>query len=383
LDPAYDFLLACARYCLAPQQFGAPVFPAGVAPQDLLNLAFRHRALAVLYKAGKSVPGLLPELFLSLLRGYYASDLMMSEKVVRQVKNLLVNLRSAGVKVLVFKAWAAFPTVYEGEYGARAYTDIDLLIAPEQLKKVDARLLALGYQPVLEFWPGYRFRHHITGITYSKTIAKKETHIVDLHWGIFTRPYHDDRIRVADVFARATPLAVAGEPVLQFSIEDAILHTCGHLSLHHQYEADLSRYYELAWWVHHAGQAVDWQAVLARSTTWKLTVALQRFALESEKLFPHTFPAQFLQALRAVVPEPAEVKTHDWLVRYFHTPLSAVVPARWTVTSLWDALGLLLEATFPSPHYLEQRYGATRFLPMNYWRRWADLTRRLPGSAPD
>jgi hypothetical protein len=383
LEPAYDFILACARYCLDPAQSAAPVFPVGLEPGVVLKLATRQRAVALLYQVGKALPGLLPEAMLSPLRRMYSSGLLMGQLYARQVQPVLAGLHAAGVPVIVFKAWAAFPTVYAGGYGARPSADIDLLISPEQLKKADAQLLALGFQPQMEFWPGYRFRHHITGITYAKAISKHENYFIDLHWGIFTRPYHDDRIRVADFFSRAAPLQVAGEPALQLGIEDVILHACGHLSLHHQYETNLSRLYELAWWIHHSPIPVDWQAVLARTADWKLTIAMQRFAPQVQQAFPNTFPAEFMQALQSRVPDRAELKAHDWLVKYFHTPLSLVLPARWTPLSLWNAVGLLLEAVFPGPRYLEERYGPTRFFPLNYGRRWADLTRRMPGSVDD
>ncbi len=382
LDPAYEFVVACARYCLDPVRFAAPVYPVGVEPQELLKQAFRQGVVALMYKASKAQPGLLPAPLLNDLRGYYFSMLLMGEKYVKLVKRILKDLHSAGIPVIVFKAWAAFPTVYEGAYGVRPFSDIDLLIAPEHARRADALILAAGFETLPEFWPEHRFRHHLTGATYSKEVSKRETYAIDLHWAIFTRRYHDDRIRLADLFSRANPFDVVGEPVLQMSVEDMILHACGHRSLHHHDHSDLSRYYELAWWIHHAAHPVDWQSVLARCESWKLTIALQGFAPTVEALFPGTFAAEFLQALQSQVPSRSDRKMHDWLVRYAHTPLSMVIPARWTPAAVLDALGLLLETIFPGPRYLEQRYGPTRFLPINYWRRWTDLTRRMPNS-PD
>lgn len=382
MNPAFDFILASARYCLDPVQYAAPVYPVGVEPQEIVKEAVWQRAVGLLYKTAKARPGLLPAPLMNDLRAHYFSQLLLCEPFTRQVQQMLKALRAAGIPVIVFKAWAAFPTVYEGAYGARVFADIDFLIAPEHLRRADAVIVGGGFEPLLEFWPGYRFRHHITGATYVKNISRRENYTIDLHWAIFTRRFYDDRIRVADLFSRAAPLTVAGETTLQLSVEDVILHACGHRSLHHHNVSDLSRYYELVWWIRHTARPVDWPAVLARAGEWKLTTAMQGFVPTVEELFPGTFPAEFLQALRAAVVDPADIKQYDWFVKYAHTPFSIMVPPRWTFSKALDALGLLLEVVFPGPRYLEHRYGATRFLPGNYWKRWMDLTRRMPNEPP-
>lgn len=378
MDIHFDFLLSCTRFSLDPQQFPAPVYPAEMREQALAAHVQKNRVDGLLYKIGKARPGIWPESFQNQLKAQHYLNFLYSERYINHTRAALTVLHKAGIPILVLKTWAFFPTVYGGDYTMRSFADVDLLVPPADLKRVEAILVVQGFQLADEFWPGTRFRYKNAEFSYYKRDGNFQNYTIDLHWGLFSRPYYDDRIQVEGLFSRALPLEVVGVPALRLGIEDEILFACGHLSLHHQYADDLNRYYELAWLIRHADPAVNWAMVLERAKEWMLTCPLKRIMLEMETRFPHTLPIEVVQEFQHLQLGKNEEKTHAWFVKYSPTQISAIIPARWTLGSIFNVLGLLAETAFPSPRYLEGKYGPTKFLPANYFRRLLDITGRLP-----
>jgi hypothetical protein len=378
LDIYSDFLLSCARFRLDPQQFPVPVYPVAISEQKLVAQVKKNRVDGLLYKIEKTQTGIWPVSFQNQLKASYYLNFVYSERYINQARIVFSALREAGIAVIALKTWAFFPTVYAGDYSARSFVDVDLLVQPQDVRTAEAVLLAKEFRLANELWPGGRFRYKNAEFSYFKPLADFQKCNIDLHWGLFSRPYYDDRIQLADLFSRALPLEVAGAPALRLGIEDEILFTCGHLSLHHQYSSDLNRYYELAWLIRHADPVVNWIMVLERAKEWRLICPLKRIVLEMENRFPGTLSTEVVQALQRLHPGRNEEKTHAWFVKYSLTQLSIIIPARWTLGGIFNALGLLAETAFPSPRYLEGKYGPTKFLPSNYFRRLMDITGRLP-----
>ena len=249
---------------------------------------------------------------------------------------------NAQIAFIVLKGWEYIYTVYAGDYSLRPCGDIDILIHPKDLKRAESVLAENGYQPTIELWQGFRYRYHNVAHHYElkKDRDASFSYGVDLHWGLFNRPYQDQLIEIDEVFKRALPLQIGETTVLRLSPEDHILHACGHLNLHHGGSPELFRYFELAWTIKHAEPAVDWAVVATRAADWKLQIPLRTTLIEMERLFPGTMPEEALAMLEHLAPDRDEQRTYHLLMKYRDTPFVHVLPWRWTPAHFWESFVL-------------------------------------------
>lgn len=373
--------LECMRCCLDPESELPVLGGRAFDWQRLFSTAQVHRAMGALLAMEKRAPGFWPVEFFRRISAYRLTFLVHAEQAVAQVASTLAELTKAGIPLVVLKGWDYIHTVYGGDYSLRPCSDIDILIRPQDVKAAEAALARQGFEPYEELWPGIRFRYGNAAYHYHRKRNSLNTgeYGVDLHWGLFNIRYLDERVFIADVFSRADRLEVGGTPVFRLGVEDHILHAAGHRSLHHDDAGELFRYYELAWAIRHAQSEVDWAALFSRAKEWGIRKALRSTLEEIELHFPGALPAFSSQELAALEPGPQEARVYRTLMKYHPSPLGRLVPIRWTPKGLWETVGFLFEAFFPSPQYLQHRYGKTRFWPLHYLRRVQNTLKQFAG----
>lgn len=130
----------------------------------------------------------------------------------------------AGLRFATFKGPALALALY-GDVSRREYTDVDIIVAPEQIDQAERLLLALGYHadsgdPVfrhafLDYLRQYAFVHP----------GKNAT--VDLHWD-FTGTHVPFPLTPSDVWRDLDSLAIGGRTVPTVSGENLALLLAGH-----------------------------------------------------------------------------------------------------------------------------------------------------------
>ncbi len=378
--PALEsFLVDCLRFALDSHRFEKPSLPEGVEWEVLLRAASRHKALGALLFVEKASPGFFPSSIRQELSAYRYSFLVHADTAVQQVRRVLAGLSCAGIAAVVMKGWEYIHTVYGGDYSLRPCGDIDLLINPQALRPAEQVLKDAGYQPLVELWPGFRYRHHNRAYHYQleQKPAPGFDFGVDLHWGLFNLRYYDRLIQPEEFIRRALPLQIGETAALRLCAEDHILHACGHLGLHHVESNALHRFYELAWVIAHAQPPVNWPLLLERAAAWRLQIPLRAVLLKMEELFPATLPQETKTALDSLQPGAEERRVYRLLMRYKDTPFVRILPFRWEPASVWQSLCFLFEAFVPGPQFLVHRYGQTRFWPLLYVKRAGNSIRQL------
>src|SRR5206468_1153195 len=86
------------------------------------------------------------------------------------------------------------------------------------------------------------------------------------------------------VWDRAVRIRVAGEEALGLCPEDLLLYLSTHLAVHHSL-GGLLWYYDLFLLLGRRADTLDWQAVSARASRWRVRAALYFALLELERLF--------------------------------------------------------------------------------------------------
>jgi hypothetical protein len=192
--------------------------PGSLDAERLVQLTRRHRMAALLHR---SLSGL--ELDPALRERLAAAARVATARALRQageLHRLLASFRAAGVAAAKFKGPAPSARAY-GDPGLRECSDLDLLVAPEDLGAAGEILRAAGYLPRHRFRPragalfravdgDYPWRHAAHG------------GLVDVHCRVASLRFGVD-LSTHALLGRAIPARLGGTTVPTLSDEDHLL----------------------------------------------------------------------------------------------------------------------------------------------------------------
>lgn len=295
-----------------------------------------------------------PEVRRRLADGLAASrarHLMMTRALGAVLRHCAAN----DLAVIVLKGPVLAETVYP-DPALRPFSDLDLLVRPEDRRRADLALRALGYGPLADEH-SWDFDIAFDGATVYESAAGVR---VDLHWALLTEARYAWRAReAAAVWDRAVRLTLAGEPTLGLAPEDLVLHLATHFAVHHSLTG-LLRQWDLALVLAHA--RIDWSVLLRRARAWRVRSALFFTLLSVSASFPDVVPRRVLGRLR-----PRGLRSglgvRAWLLMNLHLGTTAERRQRLehVVTLLLidrarDVIGSVGRALCPSPAWLRARY---------------------------
>jgi hypothetical protein len=139
---------------------------------------------------------------------------------------ILSALALDGVVPVLLKGPALAHTAYP-RTPLRTFSDIDLLLTPDELGRAATCLQRLGYTPLLGF--DAHGHHHLPPY-----VAPDGELTVELHYDILPSP-HPYRIDLDVLRRRAERREIASTPVRVLSAVDALHHACLHLAWGHRY----------------------------------------------------------------------------------------------------------------------------------------------------
>ncbi len=145
--------------------------------------------------------------------------------------------------------------------GLRSFSDLDLLVAPEERDAAAAVLCREGYtryrdeQGHADTW--WDDHHHHWGFVPEGGGLR-----VELHWAL-TPPASGVQLPTAALLQRAAAAEVPGGRVLALSLEDELVHLAVHAAKH-QFRAPLRQFADVTALLHTLGQP-DWPEVRARA----------------------------------------------------------------------------------------------------------------------
>jgi hypothetical protein len=168
------------------------------APRESLRAAFRRNAARNLWRTGE------------LLR-------------------LLGSFQARGLSALPFKG----PTLAAYAYGSlslRQFSDLDLLLRPEDLASGQDVLLSEGYTPHLDL-PQSRQADYLRVVGQAPYFRQRDGSLVELHARLTPRRFHFP-LRLGELAGRLVPLQLLGKEVRVLGPEDLLLVLCAHGAKH-------------------------------------------------------------------------------------------------------------------------------------------------------
>lgn len=297
----------------------------------------------------------------------------------RSLAELLAALAVAGVRTLACKGVLLAETAYASP-GLRGMTDVDLFVPRSQILAAAQVLRGLGYEmaasrPLESQQHGAAFAYG--EVSFRSSNAK--SWIVDLHWHWVSTYFFraGSRVDMTGIWERAEPVTLVGQSALQMAAEDALLHLCYHLAVHHRL-ADLRAYFDIDRAVQEVDGTLDWTVVASRAREWRLRPVVYWALAYAQELLGTPLPDAALEALR-----PGRWHPSHLAVRFAHPrrhlaggqPLPGLVQVLWEIllADRWlDQLRVLKEALWPHRAVLGARYGVP-----GSWSVYARYPRRL------
>jgi hypothetical protein len=155
----------------------------------LQNMAYEHKVESCLYTACKKDSSLLSQKSITTLKKHIVVDL--SKRTIMQQRWRLIEeaFSMVGIKPLIIKGPASSLQIY-GNPLTREYTDIDLVIAPDQFYQVSPIMENLGY---LE-------KSGAFSLPDSSSHTKENALVQKIHHLVFTNPQSPFRIEIHNAF---------------------------------------------------------------------------------------------------------------------------------------------------------------------------------------
>lgn len=216
-----------------------------------------------------------------------------------ELARISAALAGDGISMMLLKGLAAARLVYDSPV-ERPVSDMDLLVPAAQLGRALRVLSGLGYQQqglmALSRWQRrYRSETALVG---------KGRLLVEVHWSLLESPYHIDRLDMNGVWRRGQPADHPPNALLP-DLATLLVHTAGHLALHH------SRELRLIWLIDvdrlaRAAQ-LDWGRVMDLAERWRLGLAVQASLAATHRWLGTPAPEAVAPRLEELAADPVGV----------------------------------------------------------------------------
>jgi len=241
LDPAaeIELLLCCARTSVDSLELLRNLLRQDIDWRRVICTADSHGVLPLLYRSlSKNFSDAVPKVILDQLRESFQSNVQQSLWLTAELFNLLDLFAVHGINAIPFKGPVLAASVYR-DLSLRPFSDLDLLVNPNDLLKAGDLLASLGYQPTADNDVASERDPDPEDVAYVGPKFYVFVHPdhgtrVDLQWRV-TQRYFSFSLEEYHGSGRLVPVMVAGRSVLTFAPMDLLFILCAH-GAKHQWE---------------------------------------------------------------------------------------------------------------------------------------------------
>jgi len=214
-------------------------------------LVEHHRVVPQVYRSLSRWRDLVPARVFSALHSAYVDNVRRSLRFTGELVRTLRHLEARGIKAMPYKGPALAQFLY-GDVTARQYSDLDILVHPEDVSRTKAAVAALGYKPGIELTARQERDYIHSGYEYSFDGSAGDN-LLELQWRVLPRFYAVD-FDTSGLFERAGEVRLGGHSFRTLGAEDLLLVLCVHAAKHLWLQlswlcdvAQLLESYELDW----------------------------------------------------------------------------------------------------------------------------------------
>ena len=276
----------------------------------IISMSARHGILPLIYKTLKKLLEDHPDTSSSLLNELKVQYLHIAQKNILMSAELLGIMKlfkENGIKALAFKG----PTLSEMAYGditLRQYGDLDILIKKEEIKKVEALCISMGYLPYYELTEVQKEVWY----TYTKDMVfyhPQKQNIIEIHWLLLDTDF-PIQIDLNRIWEQINTISLNKHPVDTFSSDSLLLYLCIHCSKHLG---------ERIIWIKDIDQMIrtqnlNWESIMIEVQHNNLHSMFFLGLYLSQNLFDTPLPKQIEEALKneKSIPELSHYVLSSW-----------------------------------------------------------------------
>jgi len=223
-----------------------------------IALAEHHRVVPLVYRRLTSYADQLPGGDVTVLRSIYEENALRALQFTGELVRILKHLEAEGIRAIAYKGPALAQVLYGG-VTARQFSDLDILVRPEDVRNAKAALAELGYKSTIELSARLEQAYISSGCGYAFD-GWLGPHFLDLQWRIVPR-FYAVNLDVASFFERAERVTLGGHSFSTLGVDDLLVVLCVHAAKH--------LWVQLSWLCDIAELAssarIDWDSIWQRS----------------------------------------------------------------------------------------------------------------------
>lgn len=323
----------------------------------LVEEAGRYGVAPLLYHRLRTLHSKIPvpANVLARLRYFYLQSAGRSMRLYHELGNVLRLLRQADIPVIVLKGAHLAEVVY-GNRALRPMGDVDVLVHQDDLMRVEAVLLGMGYAPA-------ECHRQIAkdNCNFDYGLPNREF-FVEVHWNFLPSTYRF-KMDIDGQWERSRQANIAGVEVSVLCPEDLLLYLCLHASKH-LFEMGLKPLYDIFETIRYYGKEIDWKQVQLRGEqSGEAKCVYLTFRLARE-LSGASVPDDLMKAIKpGDFDERFIVLAKERIFAYGHwdsdgLSLSRNIAQIWRSKRLLNKATLLLRRGFPSLKEMARMYPA-------------------------
>lgn len=258
----------------------------------VLRTATQHGVLPLLYKGLHTADvAAVPQPILAGLQEQFRANAVRNVWLTTELLKLLALFATHEIPAIPYKGPVVATALY-GHLALRQCVDLDIVVQPRDLLRVQPLLVSQGYRLALTSAQAASFRQHRYHYAFVRTDGKV---LVEIHWA-FTRKHWALSYDPVHLWARLVSVPLAGHTVRSFHPEDLLLLLCVHGLKDHW--ARLLWIGDIAALLHrHPDMA--WDRVLAQARQWGCQRILLLGLLLARDLLGAALPEQIIQKIQA------------------------------------------------------------------------------------
>lgn len=205
-----------------------------------------------------------------------------------ELLNIHRHLQARGLEVLPYKGPVLAEALY-GNVALRQFSDLDLLVRPDDLPGIKSALAELGYEPGLKLAQAAERDYLKSGYEYTFDGARGRN-LLEIKWQVLPR-FYSISFDVNEFFERAAVVTIEGKKLGTLCDQDLMLVLCVHAAKHAWKQISwLCDIVQLA-----RSRAVDWAALRAQAERLGILRIVAVTFLLAHKLLGAEFPEELCQ----------------------------------------------------------------------------------------
>jgi hypothetical protein len=195
----------------------------------IIKAARFHGVIPLLYRHLKAAcPGSVPtEVYLDLQKVYLLNT-RRNLILARELIGILRDLQEHGIQAVPFKGPALAMMAY-GDIACRSFSDLDIMVAKDDVLSARDVLLSRGYRPQVAF-TAKQERNILKNVCEYNFVRSNPSAFVEVHWKFHTDYYYVPPIE--GIWSRLVSINLEGAPVASFSANDLVLILSSHAAKH-------------------------------------------------------------------------------------------------------------------------------------------------------